>query len=290
MTTTGHHMSFAVLLLVFNALIFQERTFELSTLEWAAVLVGYLGIANLNIPVPHWTGFFLKAGIAGILSSMLMGTLDQDLPVSIVLYGAGSGTLSYLCAVMFLRFMRQQNYLIPVLAALVAGLLGGWWTFGLPEVVNVEWATQDIEVLIPLMLILFVIAVMLLDFEFMDIGFIPSVGLIAAALMLQMIGGVLTVAGLAIGLVIVILLGLMVWYTIMNSPRSSPNAPIQGSLIRGVLWSALIVIGFVVGWVLRDIAVAGVIVVGGFGLLWLPLVSSLLGFRAFVALADEEII
>lgn len=285
-------MSFAVLLLVFNALIFQERTFELSTLEWAAVFVGYLGIANLNIPVPHWTGFFLKAGIAGILSSMFMGTLDQDLPVSIVLFGAGSGTLSYLCALMFLRFLRHQSNLIPSLAALVAGLLGGWWTFGLSEVLDVEWAMQEIEILIPLTLILLVIAVMFSEFEFIDIGFVPSVGLILVALILQVIGGVLTVAGLAIGLVIVLVLGLMVWYTIMNSPHTapSPEAQFHQSLIRGLLWSALIVGGFFVGWVLRDMAVAGVIIVGGFGLLWLPLVSSLLGFRAFVALADEEII
>ena len=285
-------MSFAVLLLVFNALIFQERTFELSTLEWAAVLVGYLGIANLNIPVPHWTGFFLKAGIAGILSSMLMGTLDQDLPVSIVLYGAGSGTLSYLCALIFLHFMRQQGNLTPSLAAVVAGLLGAWWTFGLPYVVEVEWIAREIEVLIPLTLILLVIAVMLSTYEFYDIGFVPSVGLIIVALILQMIGGVLTVGGLAIGLIIVIMLGLMLWYTIMNSPPAalSPDRVFHQSLTRGFLLSVLVVIGFAVGWVLRDLAVAGVVIVGGFGLLWLPFVSSLLGFRAFVALADEEII
>lgn len=285
-------MSFAVLLLVFNALIFQERTFELNAIEWIAVLVGHFGIAHLNITVPHWTGYFLKAGIAGFLSSMLLGMLEHDLPGSIVLYGAGSGAISYLCAMMFLRYLRQPDNIIPAIGSLIVGLLGGLWTFGLPDVLDTDWTTPDVVTLGSLILIGFAAAVILLDFEFVDPGFIPSIGLIIVAVALQIAGGVLTVVGLGIGLLIVVVLGLMVWYIIMNSPRSNKGVEndYQQPMTRGFMWGGLIVAGLVLGWVLKDIGIVAVLIIGGYGLLWLPLVSSLLGFRAFVELADEEII
>jgi hypothetical protein len=285
-------MSFAVLLFVFTALIFQERTFELSTLEWVGIAMGFLGIAHLNIPASRWTDLFLKAGIAGFLSSMLMGTLDQDLPISLVLYGAGSGTFAYLCADLFRHYLRQTENILPAIAALLVGLLGGWWTYALADVLDVEWTAGGIEVLVPLIFITMAIAVTLMDKELVEIGFVPSVGLIIIALGLQVTAGVLTVMGLAIGLLIVMVLSLMVWYTMMNMPRTTTIADkdIHRPLQRGLLWSVMIATGFFIGWVLRDTGIVGVIFVGGFGLLWLPIVSSLLGFRAFVQLADEEII
>lgn len=279
-------LSFALFLFTASTLIFRNGDADIA--YWLSSALAAGGIGLLFTETETWIARLLVAGLAGLTISMVQGIFDDTLPQSIVLYGTGSASLSYLTTDRFLTWLQKTHLISPLIQSILLGLLGGLWTYN--DVLKSSGPTPELLDIIPLLILGLMGSIALIYLGTPTPRFPVAIALILIALVIQIANGGLSLSGLALGLMLIAVLGGMLWYVYHNGHHfKSTDSPVQTAQ-RGTLWAAALIFGHLAGWFLQSISVVGVVLVGAFGLLWLPLLSTFVGFRAFMTLADEEII
>ncbi len=316
-TTWLPRLGFALLLLCFGELVAWHQASTYSMPGWLAVAAIYIALAAITLDLlarwhmQEWLSAFLVAGIFGIgQSSLVTLALDQNLPLSLALFGTGVQTLMFLLAYGSFRLLYTGKHIGYALYLLppVVGLAAGIWTRWLPELESVQLLVPEFDDTLPYTLFGLLACALLVfymplpekitreDWMLMPMEMGISGGVLLVTLILRLDGNHLSTTGLVISGAVVGILGLMLWFThqISTNEFRLLVQPEPNLLIRWVLMLFPFVL---MGWVgyhlpsengnaIQSTVLFWVLVI--FGVLWLPLVSVWIAMRAFTELLRQE--
>jgi hypothetical protein len=252
-----------------------------------------------------WREAVLAGGVFGVLQSVsITGTWDIDFPLGMVLFGMGIGCLVWVWVWAF----DHAESLVWWLLTIFMALAGAWWTYGASEIDWIkhnlttppEFVLSFLGLLVALGIVLiFVFSKQLTDNPTPSVITLMVTGLVLLGLTgYPLIGLGMELLPWVLAWVLVLMLCLMLWFITLNFPNH-PTPPLDIAIIRkrALMMTCLIPVIYGLGYLLsQQTSLAGLLasvvslVVLAFGAAWLPILSTLLGFQAFVQLADEDMI
>ena len=311
-------VGFGLLLLVFGELVAWQYASQYDAFDWMALIGLYFAMGAILLDVivrwhiQDWLGLLLIAGIFGLTESALISArLFDNLPISLVFYGTGLETIMFLLAFgafLYLSTARSASAWLVGVAAVV-GLGWGIWVRGYPELEHVQQSVPSLDTALPAvviallgnLLVLFVVPPpkkmsyqdwLLEPYEWGATG-----GILGVTLVLRLADGSIPTVGATLVVMIIAMMVLILWFTrqahkenwlrVLNPPKQP--------LLYG--WIFMLIAFMLMGWAGYHLPQEGdnpiqtTILFGllaFFGAIWLPVVSVLIGIRAFTQLAREE--
>ncbi len=316
----GARLSFAALLLVASELIVWQAPLQYDLMDWLALIAMYLALAAIALDLvarlraADAPSLLLVAGVYGLANGTLIGHVaTRDLPVSLIVRPLGAQPLAFLAALggFWLLLSGRGGPRPPrLLAAAIGGLAWGVW---------VRWAPGASDgVIPPVSAVTALVAAALGLAACLLIAFLaprvpvkrregwllgPVEWIVSGAVLLAaLIWGVARgdIGGIGASVVVTLIaymLGALIATRGLRADRCALDAvtPPRAPHVAGwVAVSALFLIAGGVGYALPgsgDRSAQGDLLIGlltAFGILWLPVVSALVGMRAFVQLAREQ--
>ena len=315
----GARLGFAALLLTFSELVVWQAPGGYGPLAWLGLAALYLAFSAIALDLIARLGasdapsLLLVAGAYGLANGTLISQVaTRDLPLSLLARPLGAQTLAFLGALAAFRLLLSgQGARLPhVLAAAIGGLAWGVW---------VRWAPGASDgVIPPVSAVTALVAAALGLAACLLIAFLaprvpvkrregwllgPVEWIVSGAVLLAaLIWGVARgdIGGIGASVVVTLIaymLGALIATRGLRAGRCALDAvtPPRAPHVAGwVAVSALFLIAGGVGYALPgsgDRSAQGDLLIGlltAFGILWLPVVSALVGMRAFVQLAREQ--
>lgn len=306
---------FAAVLLVFSEWIVWQTPLEFTALEWLGWGVLYLALAALmfdlfvRFRVGDPFGVLLLAGVYGLLNATLISHIStQDLPFSLIVRPLAAQPLAFIGAFVAYQVLAsgRATGLLDAASAAVAGLAWGVWARWFPVMSEDPLPTVargDAVVALALALVALLVLASVMpppvlrrraDWLLTPVEWLAVAGVLVAALVMGLERGM---SG-GLGLVIVVLLaGFMLAVLYLTLPLR-PGGTLLDFVMpqRGpnpVAWMMLVVpflVAGAIGFSLPggdDGSVQGDILIGllaGFGIVWPPAVSGVIGVRTFIQL------
>lgn len=305
-------LAFALLLLGFAEFVVWQQAATYSILDWLAVLVIYAALSATLLDalarwyIDPWYTVLLVGGIFGLAqSSLITLSVHHNLPVSVLFYATGLGTLMFLLAFQSFRFLYCGAYSLRWLYGLapIVGFFSGIWLRWVPEIGTVEVDVPPLGDTLP-----YIVATLLLPA--LIIFYLPlprsieredwllqpmewgAVGVVLAIALVLRLAYFTVVSAIILGVIFPILL-LLLWFahrTLPSKPFVLPIAPTQERIIR---WVVMFIPFSVAAWVAYQVPgdFQAVLLLGAvvtFGVLWPPLVSIVISFKAFIEMGREE--
>ncbi len=317
-TGWGMRLSFAALLLVFSEWVVWQQPTNFNVLEWGAIAAVYLALAATaldlieRLQVNDVFSLLILAGLYGLVNATLISHITtRDLPISLVIRPLAAQPLAFMLALAAFLMLASGRKARPLDAgvALTAGLAWGIWVRWFP-VVSDE-SVPDVD-LIPALLAL---AIGLLACGVIRWALPPADlyrredwrltrverGLMGAILWAALVIGYAQDQITGTGLLLIAVLGgmmiVMLYATVRLRRRiswlDSITPPRRPNLAAWVFLVALFLLAGWIGFRLPgegDGSVQSDLLFGaltGFGIVWPPAVSALIGVRAFVQMARE---
>lgn len=309
---------FGALLLVFSELVIWQTPTQFDALEWAGLALLYLALAAAALDLierVHAHDVFsllLIAGLYGLANATLISHITtRDLPISLLVRPLAAQPLAFLGAVAALRLLLSGRPSGPLqfLAALAAGALWGIWVRWLPVVSDEPVPAVDLDTALAVTGIgLGACALLSLllrpgapgtahGWRLGPVEWAIVLAVVLAALALGLSGGAIDRGGVGIVVALMVFMAVIVQVTLAMRPRRSlldaitpPRAPNLPA------WLVLVVPFLLAGWVGYSLPGSGdnsaqsdllFGMLTGFGLVWLPGVSMVVGVRAFIQIARE---
>ena len=309
----GARLTFAALLLVASELIVWQAPLQYDLMDWLGLIAVYLALAAIALDLvarlraADAPSLLLVAGVYGLANGTLIGHVaTRDLPVSLIVRPLGAQPLAFLAALgaLWLLLSGRAPHL---LAAAIGGLAWGVW---------VRWAPGASDGAIPLVSAVTALVAAALglaaclliaflaprapverreDWLLGPVEWIASGAVLLAALIWGVARG--DIGASVVVTLIAYMLGALIATRGLRADRCALDAvtPPRAPHVAGwVAVSALFLIAGGVGYALPgsgDRSAQGDLLIGlltAFGILWLPVVSALVGMRAFVQLAREQ--
>ncbi len=305
---------FAAVLLVFSEWVVWQTPLDFTALEWLGWGALYLALAALMLDlfvrfrVGELFGLLLLAGVYGLINATLISHIStQDLPFSLIVRPLAAQPLAFIGAFAAYQVLTSGRATGPLdlAVAAAAGLAWGVWTRWFP-VVSAEplpdVARQDALVALALLLVALLVLASVVpppvlrrraDWLLTPVEWVPVVAVLAVALVAQA-----SRDAVGPGLVIVVLLaGFMLAVLYLTLPLRHGNTLLDFVMPQHgpnpVAWMLLVVpflVAGAIGFSLPgegDGSVQSDILIGlltGFGIVWPPAVSGVIGVRTFVQL------
>lgn len=309
------------MLLVFSQFGVRETALSTHPLRWLAVAVIMLALAAVALDLiarfqaHEVLSLLLVAGIVGLTNSLLIShAAVHDLPLSLIARPLGAHPLAFVLALGAFRLLISGRMVGPLdlAIALIAGLAWGVWMRWLPDAAHDPIpvvAVEDAILALALGLVGAAVVVVLGAVVQLRAGMTATPWQLTP-LEWGLVGGVLGIA-LAVGIadgsitapgwVIVLMLlayAVMLLAVTRHLRRAVPllpgTSPVRSPNLAG--WLVLVILALVMGWIgyrlpgNGDTSVQSDVLFGalmGFGLVWLPGVSAVLGIRAVVFLSRQ---
>ncbi len=314
----GARLSFAALLFVFSELVVWQSPTEFTILEWLGLALLYLAlsalaldlIARFNVNDP--LGLLLVAGMYGLINSTLISHITaNDLPLSLVVRPLGAQPLAFLGALASFRILNSERATGPFefMIALLVGLLWGIWVRWFPVVSDVSIPTVKIA---PALLAVggALVACWLLrlmlgspaiyrhdDWRLLSIERAACVAVLVVALFIGAARDVISASAVFLVAALVAFFAGVLFlarpprrklsFLALITPPRRPNP---------AAWLMLIMPFLLAGWLGYHLPGSGdsstqsdvlFAILTGFGAFWPPVVSGVLGTRAFIQLARQ---
>jgi hypothetical protein len=311
-------LGFMLLLLTFGELVAWYRVASYGALDWLAVIIIYLALAAISLDIlarwhSHtWLTAFLTGGAFGIVHSSLVSlALYNDLPVSFVLYATGLQTGMFLLAYSGFRLLYCAEFHERWLY-ITTPLLGlGWgiWTRWLPAQKGVNLSVLALGETLPYTILALIACALVVYFlplpprlERAELMLTPLEWgvagiLLAVVLILRRDGGYIATWGLIAGGIVLGMIFLLLPFarTVYMLPHFAlPIQPDRNLLVR---WIVMFIPFSLAAWAGYELSNSTseplqskvlVIAVAIFGSIWLPLISVVVSFQAFIELGRQE--
>lgn len=314
----GERLSFGALLLVFSEWVVWQTPTQFSPLEWIGVAAVVLALAAValdliaRLNVSDVFSLFLLAGLYGLADATLISHITaRDLPLSLIVRPLSAQPLAFMAALAAFQILAGGRATGPLdfAAALGIGLAWGVWVRWFPVVSDEPIPAVAIGTALAALAI-GLMACAALRFALPPAAIGRREDWLLGPLEWALAGGVL-VAALALGVArdaisgaaLAILIGLGGFLVVMLVATRGLRR--GASLLARVTpprrpnpaaWAAVMVPFLVAGWIGYSLPGSGASAVQsdllfgaltGFGIVWPPAVSALLGIRAFAQLARE---
>lgn len=311
-------IGFGLLLLVFGEMVAWQHAHQYDAFDWMAITAIYFSIAAILLDlmvrwhIQDWMGLLLVAGIFGLIESTLIsGGLFDNLPVSLVFYATGLETVMFMLAFgafLYLSMARPPSVYLVGLAAIV-GLGWGIWVRWYPELDSVNVPEFSLDEALPLtviallgnLLVLFILPPpnkmsdqdwLLEPYEWAATG-----GILAITFVLRLADGALPAFGMSLAITVIAMILLILWFSRKGHKENLLRLlnPPKQALLYG--WLFMLGAFMFMGWLgyhlphENDDSIPATIlfaILAFFGAIWLPLVSVMIGIRAFTQLARDE--
>jgi hypothetical protein len=317
-TGWGIRLSFAALLLVFSEFVVWQTPTTFNALEWAGIAAIYIALAAISLDlierfqVNEVFSLLILAGLYGLVDGTLISRVTaSDLPFSLVIRPLAAQPLAWIGALAVFLLLNSGRASGPADfgVALIVGLAWGIWVHWFPLKTDEPIPTVKIvPALIALAVGLTACGVIRRalppadiyrreDWRLTRVEGAAMGAILWAALVIGFAQEAISGTGL---LIIAVLGGFMVFMlnftirvrriTSLLEPITPPRRPNMAA------WLVLVAAFLVAGWIgyrlpgSGDHSVQGDLLIGaltGFGIVWLPGVSALIGVRVFVQLARE---
>jgi hypothetical protein len=317
-TGWGTRLSFAALLLVFSEWVVWQTPTTFSALDWGGIAAVYIALAAISLDlierfqVNEVFSLLILAGLYGVVNGTLISHVTtNDLPFSLVIRPLAAQPLAWIGALAAFRLLASERASGPVDfgVALIIGLVWGIW---------VHWFPLKTEESIPTVKI--APALIALAVGLTACGAIRRVlppadiyrredwrltrvegALMGAILWAALVIGFAQEAISATALLVIAVLGgfmaFMLNLTVRVRRKTSLLEPITPPRRPNMAaWLVLVAAFLLAGWIgyrlpgSGDHSIQGDLLIGaltGYGIVWLPGVSALIGVRVFVQLARE---
>lgn len=312
----GVRLTFAALLLVASEVIVWQRPTQYGPLNGLALVALYVALAAITLDLgvrlraADAPSLLLVAGVYGLVNGTLIGHVTtRDLPLSLIVRPLGAQPLAFLAALGALRLLLSGKTL-PLLVAAIGGLAWGVWVRWAPGAsdgtIPLVSAATTLAVAAPGLGVCFLVAAIAArapvrrceDWLLGPVEWFAVGGVLLAALAWGVARG--DISGIGAGVVVTLaayMLGALIATRRLRPDRCALDAvtpPRTPNVAAWIAVGALFLIAGGVGYALPgsgDRSVQGDLLIGlltAFGVLWLPVVSALVGMRAFVQLAREQ--
>lgn len=292
-------------------------------IEWMVIPIAYLALGALlldlamRFAVHTWRDVLMLGGLFGVLQNAVIALDIFDyVPASIVLYGTGLQTLMFVIAWLSMHTLYQTDKTWQwswLVIAGGAGIASGIWTRWYPEIDAVSQPVPDLIQTLPITLVALTIAVVAAwflpiqtkitaasDWKLNPVEQVSCI-LYLGVLGLQRISTfeAFEVAGAIIALALFIGLMVLLWYAKVQNPVLD-HPLFWFRLQKPVVWHWGILVGLLglfnaIGYAALpahgdDPLQSQIVLIGiaAFGILWIPLVSTWIGFQVVMRLAEEE--
>lgn len=314
-------LGFTALLLTFGELVAWHQASTYSPLDWLAVTLIYLALTMITLDliarfqIRDWMGILLVGGIFGIAQSTLISlTFYQNLPISIVLYASGLQTLMFTLAYAGFQFLYTNS--IPprflFITTPILGLAYGIWLKWFPQLESINLPVPELGATLPYTIIALIASALILfimtlpteikrfDWMMLPIEWAFSGGILFITALLRFNGGYIdSTFGFIIAIVILGMIILLLWFMHATQPKQKSDwsikiTPQQQSIINWVTMFLPFALTAWLGYELPgdgDTPIQSTLLFGAiiaFGVLWLPIVSTLISIRAFTELGRQE--
>jgi hypothetical protein len=315
----GTRASLGLLLLVFSEGIVWQTPTVFNALEWLGLAVLYWALAALALDlIARWKinegfGLFLLAGSYGLINSTLISHITtQNLPASLLVRPLAAQPLIFLAALAAFQILGSGRATGPLdfLAALGIGLAWGVWLRWFPQVsdhpvpaVQIETALIGVGIALVLCAVIrFILPPADLyrreDWLLRGPEWVVVLAVIVGALVIGSAQGLITRSAFSLTVSLVSFMGVVLFATASlrrgDSLLKSLTPPRRPNFAA---WLVLVGPFLLAGWIgfslpgsgdrsLQSDILFGALTVFGIG--WPPIISALVGVRAFIRLAREE--
>lgn len=310
----GARLGFAALLLTFSELVVWQAPGGYGPLAWLGLAALYLAFSAIaldliaRLAASDAPSLLLVAGAYGLANGTLISQVaTRDLPLSLLARPLGAQTLAFLGALAVFRLLLSgQGARLPhVLAAAIGGLAWGvWlrWAPGASDGTIPPVSTTTALIVTGLALVACLPLAFLAarapvarqeDWRLAPAEWIAAAGVLIAALGIGRAQGELGGAGAAVIVALIaFMLGTLLATRALRGGHSALDAitPPRVPTVAG--WIALIALFLGAGWIAGALPGSGDLLIGlltAFGAAWLPIVSAMVGVRAFIQLAREQV-
>lgn len=311
-------LSFAALLLVFSELVVWQTPGAFNALEWAGLAALYVALAAImldliaRLKINDVFSLFLLAGLYGLLNATLISHVTaRDLPLSLIIRPFGAQPLAFLLALGSFHILASGRATGPLdfVIALVAGLAWGIWVRWFPlasdePVPDVPIATALAVTgvgLVAVAAIRFALSPASLyrreDWLLPSGGWLAAGSVLGAALVIGAAQGLISRVDVGLTLMLGWVMGLMLYGTLTIRPARTMLdglTPLRRPNLAA--WLVIVMPFLVSGWIGYGLPGSGETspqsdllfgALTGFGVVWPPAISTLIGIRAFIRLTRE---
>ncbi len=314
-TGWGTRLSFGLVLLVFSEWIVWQTPTTFNALEWIGLAAVYLALAAIMLDLlarfnaSDIFSLFLIAGVYGLLDATLISHITtRDLPISLIVRPLGAQPLVFMAALAAFQILTSGRATGPLdfLAALGIGLAWGIWVRWFPVVSDEPVPSVEIGTALAALgiwLVACLVTRLVLppadiyqpeDWLLTPLEWLASGGTLLVALVVGVARDTIPSddLGIVVGLITFLLVMLYATRllrqgTLVLRSITPPRHP------NPAAWLILLVPFLVAGWIgyrlpgSGDSSVQSDVLFGaltGFGLIWPPAVSTLIGVKAFIQL------
>jgi hypothetical protein len=311
-------LSLGVMLLVFSEWIVWQTPTQFSVFEWAGLAAVYLAFAAITLDlierfqVNDVFSVLVLAGLYGLVNATLISHVTtRDLPLSLIVRPLAAQPLAWIGAIAAFQILASGRATGPADfgVALAAGFVWGLWVRWFPEVSDDPIPSVGIgSALVALALGLTACLIVRLiappadiyrreDWRLNRVEWAAMGAILWAAMVIGYAQENITNTALALALMLGGLMVVMLYVTLRVRRKTSLLASVTPPRKPNpAAWIVLIVPFLLAGWIGFSIPGSGDssaqsdLLFGaltGFGIVWLPAVSALIGVRVFVQLARE---
>jgi hypothetical protein len=314
-------LGFTVLLLTFGEFVAWHQSSTYSLLDWLAVATIYLALTMITLDliarfqIHDWIGILLIGGIFGIAHSALISlTFYHNIPINIVLHATGLQTLMFMLTYAAFQFLYtntippQPLFIITPILGLGYGISLKW----LPHLDSINLPVPELGAALPYTIIALIASALIIfimrlpaeikrfDWMLLPMEWVFSGGVIFVTALLRFNGGYIdSPFAFTIALVILAMILLLLWFIHSTQPKQKIEwgiklAPHQQTIIYWVTMFLPFALAAWLGYQLPGdgkYSLQGTLLFGAliaFGILWLPIVSTLISIRAFSEMGRQQ--